>query len=150
MPHCHKPRLRVRVRSFVDKHVLRVVSEHEARIMCGENSDGTEMLGQDGKPIEAVARRLSRIKATLTDIQLLAPERNERPSACGLTFSDVQNNGLGAHFRALGSTDSIRALDRAADKVAAWPHVHDDRNVIICAGKVHGVSIMRPEQLAQL
>jgi hypothetical protein len=146
----HRSRVRVRVRSFVDKHVLRMVSEHEARIMCGENADGTEMLGQDGKAIEAVARRLSRLKATLTDIQLLARERNERPSPAGLTFSDVQNNAFGSHFRALGSTDSIRALDRAAEKVAAWPEVHDYRNVIVCAGKVHGVSIMRPEHLAQL
>jgi hypothetical protein len=106
--------------------------------MCGEDWFGNSIEG-----MHVVARRLSRKKQKLTEIQLLAPARNERPSPASLTFSDVQNNAFGSHFRALGSTDSIRALDRAGDKVAAWPDVHDDRNVIICAGKVHGVTYVK-------
>ena len=42
----------------------------------------------------------------------------------------------------LSADDSIRALERAEDKVAAWPHTHDDRAVVICAGKVFGVTVL--------
>lgn len=124
----------VRVHSCVDGHVLRHVSEREARLMCGEDSFGDRL-----EECDAVARRLSRKKQKLTDIQLLTPARAERNSACTLTLSDTQNNAFGQHFKALGSTDSIRAIDRAIDKIAMWPYVHDDRTVIISAGVVHGV-----------
>jgi hypothetical protein len=135
----HRNRVRVRVRSFVDLHVLQYVSEHEGRIMCGENSDGSRMIGCDGKPIEAVARRLSRLKASFTDIQLMASAKSERASGCSLSQIDVQNNAFAQAFSALGETDSISALERATAKVGAWPDVHDDRAVVISAGKAYGV-----------
>ena len=106
----------------------------------GENGDGTEMLGQDGKPIEAIARRLSKRKAALTDIQLLERAKSERSGSACLTAADSRNNAFHEAFSALGPSDSIRALERARDKVSAWAHIFDDKAVIICAGKVHGVT----------
>lgn len=108
--------------------------------MCAENSDGSEMLGQDGNPLEAIAYRLTRLKAPFTDIKLMEPERNKRSSPCTLTMSDVQHNGLGQAFSQLGPTDSIRAIERAIGKIEAWPEIHDTRNVVISAGKAHGVT----------
>jgi hypothetical protein len=152
----HRNRVRVRVRSFVTGQVLQYVTESEARVMCAENADGSEMLGQDGRPMEPVARRLSRRKAALTDIKLLARVKSERPSDCTLSQIDAETNAFAqARFNGSGvplclaATDSIAALDRAEDKVKAWPLVHDDRAVVICAGKVHGVVKMAaiPEQL---
>lgn len=63
-------------------------------------------------------------------------KRNARPSACTMTMRDVENNAFGQAFSALGPTDSIRALDRAIDKVQAWPEVHDTKAVCISAGRV--------------
>jgi len=105
--------------------------------MCAEDSFGNSL--EDSEPI---ARRVSRKKQRLTDVQLLTPARAERNSACTLTLSDTQNNAFGQHFKALGPTDSIRAIDRAMDKIAMWPYVHDDRNLIISAGVVHGLTVM--------
>jgi hypothetical protein len=150
-PKKHRNRVLVCVRSFVDaSRILRRVTESEARIMCGENADGSEMLGQDGKPIEAVARRLSRRKAALTDIQLLAPVKSEKRGAASLSSSDTESNAFNQAFKALGDTDSIRQLERATAKYQAWPEVHDDRNVIVCAGKVHGVVHVAAGKLASL
>lgn len=105
--------------------------------MCAEDSTGNLL-----EEMDPIARRLSRKKHKLTDIKLLSPQRLERNSACTLTMSDVQNNAFGQHFKALGPTDSIRALDRAIDKVAVWPQIYDERNVIICAGKVYGATVV--------
>lgn len=138
----HRNRVRVRVRSFVTGEVLRYVSESEARFMCAENADGSDMLDVNGDPLEPIAIRLSRIKAPLTDIKLLSPERHRRNSACTLTRSDVEHNGLGKAFSSLGITDSIRAIERAESKVNAWPETHDDRAVVISAGKVHGAILV--------
>jgi hypothetical protein len=137
----HRNRVRVNVRSCVDGHILRVCSESEARQMCGENSDGSKMLGQDGKAVEPIAYRMTRLKAPLTDIKLLARERQPRNVKATLTFADVQNNAFAKAFKELGGPEiSIRALESAENKVAAWPEIHDDRAVVICAGKVY-----RPE-----
>src|SRR5579871_1263578 len=135
-------RVRVRVRSSVTGEVLRFVSEGEARLMCAENADGSDMLDYRGTRIEPVAMRLSRLKAPLTDIRLLDLNRGKRQSPCTLTESDVKNNAFGKAFSALGNTDSIRALDRAVNKVDAWPDEHDRKAVVISAGKVHGVIVV--------
>jgi len=137
----HRNRLRVRVRSFVDKHVLRFVAEGEARDMIAENADGSERCGEDGKPLEACAVRLTRLKAPLTDIRLLAPERQERRTTATITRSETENNAFVHEGVRLGPLDSIRALDSATSKVELWPEIHDDRNVVISAGKAHGVIV---------
>lgn len=137
-----RARIRVRVRSFLTGEVLRYCSESEARFMCAENADGSDLLDMRGERVEAVAIRLSRRKAPLTDIKLLSQERGKRNSACTLTRSDVENNGLGKAFSALGVTDSIRAIERAENKVTAWPETHDTRAVVISAGKVHGAILV--------
>lgn len=59
-----------------------------------------------------------------------------RNSSCTMTMRDVVNNAMGKAFSALGSTDSIRALERAQAKVDAWPDVHDTKAVCISAGQV--------------
>ena len=68
------------MRSFTHKgmalsqrRVLRFVGEAETRLMCGEDRFGNALEG-----MEACARRLSAKKAPLTDIELLAPERQPR------------------------------------------------------------------------
>jgi hypothetical protein len=134
----HRNRLRVRVRSFVDGHVLRFVSESEARAMIAENADGSEMLGEDGKPVEAIAKRISLKKHDL-EIKLLAPLRRERTSPCTLTCSDADKNSI-VHIGArISAKDSIRALEAAAAKVNAWPSIHDSRAPVVSAGTVYGV-----------
>ena len=126
----------VKVHSCADGHVLRHVTEREARIMCGEDSLGNELEG-----LEPIARRLSRKKQRLTDIVLLVPAKAERNSPCTITRSETENNAFVHEGVVLGSQDSIRALDSATDKIAAWPEVHDQRNVVIAAGKAHGVIV---------
>jgi hypothetical protein len=146
----NRNRVRVRVRSFVTDRALRWVSERQAREMCDEDSNGERL---DLREPEAI--RLSCKKAPLTDIRLLAPERGERSSPCTLTVRDVQNNAFVQAFAKqahlpLSAKDSMRSLDRAEAKVEAWPEVHDDRAVIVCAGKTHGATLMPQEQLARL
>lgn len=124
----------VRVRSSVDSHILRHVTERDARLMCAEDSHGDPLDG-----IEPTARRLTRKKEKLTDIKLLHPERAKDSSPCTLTLSDIQNNAFGKAFKWLGPADSIRALERAEAKVGAWPDEHDDQAVVISGGKAFGV-----------
>ena len=116
--------------------------------MCGENSDGSKMLGQDGKPLEPIAYRLSRLKAPLTDIRLLALGRPPRQGSATLTFRDAENNAFARVFSALGDTDSIQALERSTSKVEAWPEIHDDRAVVVCAGKVYGATEVAERNVA--
>lgn len=136
---------KVRVRSAADNRVLTHISEREARLMCGEDSHGNSLDG-----VEATAYRMSKKKEPLRDIKLLHPMRADRTSPCTITMGDTVNNAFAKSGLGLDATDSIRALDRSISKIDAWPEVHDDQNIVICAGKIHGVSIMRPEQLAQL
>jgi len=44
----------------------------------------------------------------------------------------------------------MRTFDRAENKVEAWPTVHDDKAVVICAGKIIGATRMTQEKLAAL
>lgn len=72
---------------------------------------------------------------TFVAVQLKQAKRN-RETAATLTLRDVVNNAFGKAFSALGPTDSIRALDRAIEKVEAWPDAHDTKAVCISAGRV--------------
>ena len=136
---------RVNVRSRVDGRILFRVPEREARLLCAEDSTGNPADG-----LEPVADRLSRKKAPLTDIQLKSLARDERPSPCTLTKSDMLANGIGAADPETrkqgkfsdGSVNSLKIgnyVDRAMSKVEEWPHAHDQKNVVIAAGKAHGV-----------
>jgi hypothetical protein len=139
----HRNRIRVNVRSFVDGHILRTCSELEARAMCAEDSFGDPIEG-----LQACARRLSRKKQPLTDIKLLNPKRDERNSPCTITRAEMENNAFVHEGARLSAKDSMRALDRAVSKIEAWPEVHDDRNVVISAGRAFGVITQEiPEQL---
>lgn len=129
----------VRVRSSVDSHILRHVTERDARLMCAEDSHGDPL-----EDIEPTARRLTRKKERLTDIKLLHPERAKDSSPCTITLSDMQHNAFGKSFNWLGSTDSIRAIERATAKIDAWPDEHDQNAVIISAGEVHGAILYCP------
>lgn len=103
-------------------------------MMCGEDTHGDPIEG-----LEPIARRLTRKKERLTDIKLLHSERAKDSSPCTITLSDMQHNALGKAFKWLGSTDSIRALERATAKIDSWPTEHDDQAVVISAGKAFGV-----------
>jgi hypothetical protein len=148
--HRSRVRVRVRVRSYVDSsRILHYVTESEARLMCGENADGSEMIGQDGQPIEPIARRLSLKKHQLTDIRMLAPVKGDGVVKTALSFADVVNNAFAKAFKVLGGPEiSIRSLQRAEGKVDAWPEIYDEKAVVICAGKVHGVTFVPREMLA--
>jgi hypothetical protein len=100
--------------------------------------------------LEPVADRLSRKKAPLTDIQLKSLARDEKPSACTLTKSDMLTNGVGAANPELrkrgrfsdGSLNDLKIgnyVDRAMSKVEEWPNAHDKRNTVISAGVAYGV-----------
>lgn len=143
---------RVRVRSRVDSRVLFHVSEREARLLCAEDSQGNPLDG-----MERAADRLSRKKAPLTDIQLKSLARDEKPSACTLTKSDMLSNATGAvnpEFRKRarfsdGSVNDLKvgnSIDRAMSKVEAWPETHDNRNTVISAGVAYGVFCQWPQQ----
>ncbi len=147
---------RVRVRSRVDGRVLFHVAEREARLLCAEDSEGNPLDG-----LEASADRLSRKKAALTDIQLRSLARDEKASPCTLTKTDMLNNAAGSVTPELrhqpkfsdGSTNLLRVgnyIDRAMSKVEFWPEVHDEKNVTISAGKIHGAIEVPREQLAAL
>ena len=136
----HRNRQRVRVRSFVDSHILRFCSEREARILCGETNDGHSLIGDDGKVVQPVAIRLSRLKAPLTDIKLLAPQRRDRQSPSSIIVSESENNAFVHEGVRLSPNDAIRPLDRAVEKIDAWPTVYDEKAPVICAGKAYGAS----------
>lgn len=142
---------RVRVRSRVDGRILFHVAEREARLLCAEDSAGNPL-----EDVESSADRLSRKKAPLTDIQLKSLARDERPSPCTLTKSDMLHNGMGAvsadeRKRARysdGSVDPFRVgnyIDRAMSKVEAWPETHDMRNTIVSAGVIYGMFCLWPQ-----
>jgi hypothetical protein len=127
----------VRVRSIFG-HVLRHVSHSEALRMIGQDSHGNEL-----ENLEPVARRLTRKKAPLTDIRLLAPERLKNSDPCSITPREMELNAYYSEpkqvYNHLAAGESIRELERAIAKIDFWPDVHDDRNVIISAGHAHGV-----------
>ena len=138
MPHTdrNRIRIRVRVRSFLDGRVLRRVNERQAREMCDEDATGDRIYAR-----EPEAYRLSRKNGPLTDIRLLAPECGNHSTSAALTVADSENNAFAKAFNTLGGKEiSIRALDRSVSKVEAWPDIHDDRAVVVCAGRVYGSS----------
>lgn len=135
----------VRVRSAADNRVLRHVTEREARLMCAEDSHGDPIDG-----LEPMARRVSRKKQRLVDIQLLQPLKQERTSPCTITMREAERNAFAQAGFALGAENRISTFEASIDKIEYWPHVHDENNVVICAGKVHGVLTIPREQLAQL
>jgi len=54
-------------------------------------------------------------------------------SKCTLTESDATANAGAA---------SEKRVQRAREKVSAWPYSHDDRAVVISAGIIHGATIV--------
>jgi hypothetical protein len=56
----------------------------------------------------------------------------------------------GKYHLPLSSNDTIRSLNRTEDKLGAWPEIHDDRAVIICAGQAHGVKLVPSDQFSKL
>ena len=85
-------------------------------------------------------------KARVTAVHLQQPRKQCYRSATTLTAWDVENNAFVQAFAnkahlPLSAKDSMRALDEAENKVKAWPEVHDDRAVIVCAGTVHGATV---------
>lgn len=54
-------------------------------------------------------------------------------SKATLTEADSQANAGAA---------SEKRIERARDKVAAWPGAHDDRAVVISAGLIHGATLV--------
>jgi hypothetical protein len=131
-------RVNVPVRSYVDNHILRYASHGEARLMIGENADGSQMLGEDGKPIEPVAKRISRPKQPL-EIKLLAPLRNDGQSGGTIPIRAIENNAFVHQGVRLSPQDSMRQLDADVALIAAWPEVYDDQAPTICAGRAVGV-----------
>lgn len=132
------------VRSCVDGHYLCSVHLSEARDMIGENSDGSERLGSDGKPLQAVAKRLNRLKEPLRQIKMLAPMRTPKTSPCTITCSEVEKNAVVRDGGMIHAKDSIRALDAAAAKVRVWPEIHDHKSPTVSAGVAIGVFCQYP------
>jgi hypothetical protein len=125
----HRNRARVRVRSFLDNRVLRIVSESIARQMCDEDLAGGRL---DNCLPEAY--RLSPKSAPLTDIRLLAAERAHQRTGATLSARDSQNNAFAKAFGVAGGPEiSIRQLEAAEVKVNAWPEVHDYKAVLALA-----------------
>jgi hypothetical protein len=128
----------------VNGNLLRHITLTQALEMLGETLSGDSI-----ENVYPSAVRISRKKAKLADIRLMALERNEKPSACTLKMSDMVNNGIGAanpQLRKMGreggrvSTLKIgNYIDRAMSKVEAWPEAHDTRNTVISAGTAFGV-----------
>ena len=87
---------------------------------------------------------LTRLKEPLTDIKMLAPRHNERPSACTLTMSDVEKNALDYQGSVISAKDSIRAIDRDSKKIKVWPEIHDHKSPTVSAGKAIGVFCQYP------
>lgn len=143
----HRNRVRVRVRSCCVEYTMKIcgyyakilqyVSEREAREMCDEDSHGNRLWER-----EPVAVRLSAKKAPLTDVRLLQPAKSEHNTSACLSAADSENNAFASapNFRIAGPGQSIRALDRSMRKTEVWPEIYDDKAVVICAGKVHGVT----------
>lgn len=109
----------VRLRSR-NGHLVRCITERQAREMCGEDSFGNRL-----SELEPVARRLTRKKAPLRDIQMLELVRAHEQDPASLTMSDM-----------LGNVSGVR---RAMDKVAAWAFTGDDRAV-----RVGPLGVMQP------
>lgn len=125
-------------------HHMRFVTTRQALEMIAEDYSGNEVDG-----IAAVARRTTRKKAALTEIKMLALVRNEKPSPCTLTQSDMVANAEGAanpEVRKRGKNKLAigNNVDQAMTKVEAWADAHDDRNVVISAGSVFGAALYCP------
>lgn len=105
----------------------------------------------NGKHLGTIRLETARVRAEAGEISLRIKGRGrkgrvtaahviyvkpQRISACTMTMRDVVNNAFGQAFKALGPTDSIRALQTAIAKVEAWPDIHDTKAVCISAGRV--------------
>lgn len=106
--------------------------------MIAENADGSDMLGNDGRPLEAVARRISLRKHAL-EIKLIAPLRQERTDRCTIPRRAVENNAFIHNGVRLSEKDSMHQLDADVELIEAWPAIHDSKAAIISAGTVYGV-----------
>lgn len=124
----HKP---VKLYSF-NGALIRHVTLKQALEMIAEDLGGNEVEG-----LERVARRLTRKKAALTEIKMLAPVQMKDGDPCTLTRSDMEGNAIARADHELRGTGKY--ADRAASKVEAWPDTHDDRAPVISAGFAFGV-----------
>jgi hypothetical protein len=129
------------------KRILRYVSVSDAREMCGEDKNGDAIEGSTPS-----ARRITRKKAPLRDIQLLNLEKASRGSPASLTLADAEANAAGSahyHLRRFGRGDDGRPdvevlgnrVDRAMTKLEHWPSVGDTRAV-----RVGPMGVMDPRK----
>src|SRR5438067_8104638 len=87
-------------------------------------------------------------KARVTAVHVIF-QRPIRYSSCALSAIDTENNGLAQTYSALGDSDSIHDLERSTSKVEAWAEIHDDRAVVVCAGKVYGATEVAARNVAE-
>ena len=121
----------------INGSVLRHVSLREAFAM---------LANEQWAPVKNTRREI-------VAVQMKHLERNEKPSACTLTRSDMVNNAEGAahpHERRRSRHKAIdqigNYIDRAMTKVEEWGPTHDEKAAIVSAGVIYGVFCSWPPQ----
>lgn len=110
--------------------------------------------------------RKGKMRACVQPIPMQSRTSDPIRSKVPLVGTDMELNAEGAFADAMGiggirkyglnrfgATDENivgNRIDQSMSKVEAWPLVHDEKNVTICAGAVHGVKQMPAEELAAL
>lgn len=111
-------------------------------------------------------RAKGRVRACVQPLPMQSRTSDPIRSKVPLVGTDMELNAEGAFADAMGiggirkyglnrfgATDENivgNRIDQSMSKVEAWPLVHDEKNVAICAGVVHGVKQIPAEQLAAL
>jgi len=101
------------------------------------------------QPIPMQSRTLNPLRSKIplvgTDMELNA----EGAFADAKGIAGVRKYGVN-RFGAVDDEIVGNRIDQSMSKVETWPLVYDQKNVVICAGKVHGVREISAEQLAAL
>jgi len=101
------------------------------------------------QPVPMQSRTLNPLRSKIplvgTDMELNA----EGAFADAKGIAGVRKYGVN-RFGAVDDEIVGNRIDQSMSKVETWPLVYDQKNVVICAGKVHGIREIPAEQLAAL
>lgn len=86
----------------------------------------------------------SKVSLVMTDSEL-----NAEGKVDGERYAGVRVYGLNRFGRRDEAIVGNR-VDQSMSKVEAWPVTHDDKAIVICAGKVIGATLVSLEELASL
>lgn len=144
---------RVQLYDVARSRVIRTLTLNELNRMAAQGSIG--WFSYKGKlrpcmqPIPRQSRTTEHIRSKVSLLGTDSELNAEGAFADKAGMGGIRKFGLN-RFGAMDEDIVGNRIDQSMTKVEQWPSVFDEKNVTVCAGSVHGVREVTPEQLAQL